>query len=79
MAPNPKVQAAFRAMKVLGIKEAKVKPVLKKLLRLYERKWELIEEENYRALVDAIFEEDENIEQQEKKPENDVNVCNLIS
>lgn len=79
MAPNPRVQAAFRAMKVLGIKEAKVKPVLKKLLRLYEKKWELIEEENYRALVDAIFEEDENIEQQEKKPGNDVNVCNLIS
>lgn len=60
MAPNPKVVAAYRAMSSLGIHESKVKPVLKKLLRLYEKNWELIEEENYRALADAIFEEDEN-------------------
>lgn len=60
MAPNPKVVAAYRAMSSLGIQESKVKPVLKKLLRLYEKNWELIEEENYRALADAIFEEDEN-------------------
>lgn len=52
--------AAYRAMTVLGIQEVKVKPVLKKLLKLYDKNWELIEEENYRALVDAIFEEEEN-------------------
>lgn len=60
MAPNPKVVAAYRAMSSLGIEEYKVKPVLKKLLKLYDRNWELIEEENYRALADAIFDEDEN-------------------
>lgn len=59
MAPNPKVAAAYRAMTNLGIQEVKVKPVLKKLLKLYDKNWELIEEENYRALADAIFEEDE--------------------
>ena len=60
MAPNARVARAFRAMKVLGIPEEKVKPVLKNLIKLYEKNWELIEEENYRALADAIFElEDE--------------------
>jgi len=44
----------------LGIHESKVKPVLKKLLKLYDKNWELIEEESYRALADAIFEEEEN-------------------
>jgi hypothetical protein len=59
MAPNPRVAAAFRAMKDIGIKEDKVKPVLKKLLKLYDKNWELIEEENYRALADSIFEEED--------------------
>jgi hypothetical protein len=60
--PNPKIAAAFIAMKALGIAEAKVKPVLKKLLKLYDKNWELIEEGNYRALVDAIFDEADNFE-----------------
>lgn len=59
MAPNPRVRKAFHAMKVIGIPEEKVKPVLKDLLKLYDRNWELIEEENYRALADAILERDE--------------------
>lgn len=59
MAPNPKVVSAFRAMRVLGISEEKVKPVLKNLLKLYDKNWELIEEENYRALADAIFDQEE--------------------
>lgn len=61
MAPNAKVSAAYRAMAALGIVESQVKPVLKKLLKLYDKNWELIEEENYRALADAIFEDDENM------------------
>ncbi|KAL3029122.1 hypothetical protein AAZX31_03G148300 [Glycine max] len=60
MAPNPRVVAAFTAMANLGIHESKVKPVLKKLLKLYDKNWALIEEESYRALADAIFEEEEN-------------------
>ena len=59
MPPNPKVAKAFRAMRDLGISEEKVKPVLKNLLKLYDKNWDLIEEENYRALADAIFYSDE--------------------
>lgn len=59
MAPNPRVAKAFRAMRAIGIVEEKVKPVLKDLLKLYDKNWELIEEENYRALADAILERDE--------------------
>lgn len=42
-------------MKALGISEDVVKPVLKQLLRVFEKNWELIEDENYRALADAVF------------------------
>ncbi|KAK4573207.1 hypothetical protein RGQ29_031250 [Quercus rubra] len=70
MAPNPKVAAAFRAMKDIGVKEDKVKPVLKKLLKLYDKNWQLIEEENYRVLADAVFEEDENEAVEKRK------ICN---
>ncbi|KAG9150545.1 hypothetical protein Leryth_010913 [Lithospermum erythrorhizon] len=66
MAPNPKVKEAFRAMEGLGITEEKVKPVLKKLIQVYEKNWELIEAENYRVLADAIF------DFEESKPEEDV-------
>ncbi|KAG5252309.1 histone-lysine N-methyltransferase SUVR [Salix suchowensis] len=59
MAPNPRVVNAFRAMRAIGIRENQVKPVLKKMLKLYDKNWALIEEENYRALADAIFEEEE--------------------
>ncbi|KAE8679649.1 Histone-lysine N-methyltransferase SUVR4 [Hibiscus syriacus] len=59
MTPNPRVVQAFRSMKEIGISDEKVKPVLKKLLKLYDRNWELIESENYRILADAIFEEED--------------------
>lgn len=65
MAPNPRVAKAFRAMRDLGIPEEKTKPVLKRLLKLYEKNWVLIEEENYRALADAIFDQ----EDQEETPQ----------
>ncbi|XP_048137905.1 probable inactive histone-lysine N-methyltransferase SUVR2 isoform X3 [Rhodamnia argentea] len=68
MAPNPRVKAAFMAMRDIGISEDKLKPVLKKLLKVYDKKWELIEEENYRVLADAIFdEEDDKVEVQKRK------------
>ncbi|XP_041004192.1 probable inactive histone-lysine N-methyltransferase SUVR2 isoform X2 [Juglans microcarpa x Juglans regia] len=67
MAPNPRVAAAFRAMGDIGISQDKVKPVLKNLLKLYDKCWELIEEENYRALADAIFEEEETKVMEQKK------------
>ncbi|KAH6766660.1 hypothetical protein C2S52_017643 [Perilla frutescens var. hirtella] len=65
-----RVTNAFRAMRAIGVKEDKVKPVLKSLLKLYNKNWVLIEEENYRALADAIFERDEN--EVEECPEKDV-------
>ncbi|CAJ2651788.1 probable inactive histone-lysine N-methyltransferase SUVR2 isoform X2 [Trifolium pratense] len=68
--PNPKIAAALTAMGALGIDEAKVKSVLKKLLKLYDKNWELIEEENYRALLDAIFEEGDNFEEPEQQNKN---------
>ncbi|KAL3620560.1 hypothetical protein CASFOL_035472 [Castilleja foliolosa] len=51
-----KVAKAVDAMKSIGIPSDKVKPVLKDLLKLYDRNWAYIEAENYRALADAIFE-----------------------
>lgn len=56
---HPKVDKAYNAMKKLGIAPEIVKPILKKLLQLYDKNWEFIEGENYRALVDAIFEYNE--------------------
>ncbi|XP_022886769.1 probable inactive histone-lysine N-methyltransferase SUVR2 [Olea europaea var. sylvestris] len=68
MPPNSRVAKSFHAMKAIGVSEDKVQPVLKNLLRLFDKNWELIEEENYRALADAIFEreEAEAIEQSKK-------------
>lgn len=60
MSGNPKVVNAFRVTRALGIPDAEIKPVLKGLLRMYDKKWELIEEDNYRTLIDAYFESKEN-------------------
>ncbi|XP_010475044.1 PREDICTED: probable inactive histone-lysine N-methyltransferase SUVR1 [Camelina sativa] len=59
MAPNPKIKKACAAMKLLGIQEAKVKLVLKNLLEAYDNKWDFIEAEDYKVLIDAIFEEED--------------------
>ncbi|KAJ0077991.1 hypothetical protein Patl1_37397 [Pistacia atlantica] len=67
MAPNRIVLKAFKAMKAIGISENKAKPVLQKLLKLYEKNWKLIEEENYRALADASFEEEDAKVSEQKK------------
>ncbi|KAL9235709.1 hypothetical protein vseg_010448 [Gypsophila vaccaria] len=74
MAPTSKdrVKKAFRAMKDIGITEDKTKPALKKLLKVFDKNWDAIEEENYRVLADAIFEyeEIESVEREKKKSEN---------
>ncbi|KAL3649787.1 hypothetical protein CASFOL_006190 [Castilleja foliolosa] len=54
-----RVAKAFSAMKSLGIPDETTRPVLKKLFKLYDKNWELIEEDNYRTLADAIFEYDD--------------------
>ncbi|XVF42345.1 hypothetical protein PTKIN_Ptkin01aG0354200 [Pterospermum kingtungense] len=64
---NERVRKAFTATRALGIPDQEVKPVLKNLLKLYDKKWELIEAEDYRALIDAYFEskEDKGLEEKE--------------
>ncbi|KAL1294300.1 hypothetical protein AAHE18_19G132600 [Arachis hypogaea] len=56
MAPNPRVTNAYNAMRTLGISDDEVRPVLKRLLKVYGNSWELIEEDNYQTLVHAYFE-----------------------
>ncbi|XP_019427771.1 PREDICTED: histone-lysine N-methyltransferase SUVR4 [Lupinus angustifolius] len=73
MAPDPRVAKAFNASRALGISDEEMKPVLKYLLNVYGGKWELIEEDNYRTLVDAYFElkEDKQTEGKKKAPISD--------
>ncbi|KAL5702420.1 [histone H3]-lysine(4) N-trimethyltransferase [Ranunculus cassubicifolius] len=49
---------ALNALNDFGIDEKRVKPILKRLLKLYDNNWEPIEDENYRVLIDAIFEQE---------------------
>nr|GEY76413.1 probable inactive histone-lysine N-methyltransferase SUVR1 isoform X2 [Tanacetum cinerariifolium] len=46
-------------LKLLGISEKNVRLALKPLLKAYENNWTYIEEENYRVLIDAIFDPEE--------------------
>ncbi|KAF3777880.1 Histone-lysine N-methyltransferase [Nymphaea thermarum] len=57
MAPHSRFKSAVQAMRDIGIPSKTVKPVLRKLLELYDDNWALIEEESYRTLADAIFEQ----------------------
>lgn len=47
---------ACKAMKPFGISAETVKSALKRLLEAYEKNWTYIEEDNYRVLIEAIFE-----------------------
>ena len=59
MAPNARIQAAFTAMHNMGMEDdKKIKIVIKKLLRLYDKNWKMIEEGNYTVLVNAILDDD---------------------
>ncbi|KAL8160699.1 hypothetical protein V2J09_002236 [Rumex salicifolius] len=61
MAPNSQAHAAYLAMKAFGIDDGpKIKRVLKTLLKVYDKNWKMIEEENYRVLINAIFDDDNN-------------------
>lgn len=53
------INAAFKAMKEIGIPEKKTKRALTKLLNLFDKKWDLIVAENYRLLADTIFEDED--------------------
>ncbi|KAH6803362.1 hypothetical protein C2S51_000362 [Perilla frutescens var. frutescens] len=63
MAPvDERVHKAFHAMKSIGISPETTKPILKQLLKLYDKNWQLIEEDNYRTLADSIFQYEEDKE-----------------
>ncbi|KAM3390039.1 hypothetical protein ACQJBY_011915 [Aegilops geniculata] len=57
---NARARRAVKAMKLLGISREQTAPVLKRLVQLYDDNWQLIEAESYRALADAIFDEQAN-------------------
>ena len=59
MATRERARCAFKATRALGIQDEEVKPVLLNLLKLFHMNWELIEAEDYRALIDAYFESKE--------------------
>ncbi|XBJ04755.1 hypothetical protein VPH35_023647 [Triticum aestivum] len=54
---NVRARRAVKAMKLLGISREQTAPVLRRLVELYDDNWQLIEAESYRALADAIFDE----------------------
>jgi len=54
-AKTDRAKKALDAMKPLGFSRKQAAPVLKKLLKIYNNNWELIEDECYRALADAIL------------------------
>lgn len=59
MDTRERASCAFKATRALGIRDEEVKPVLFNLLKLFDMNWELIEAEDYRALIDAYFESKE--------------------
>ncbi|XP_031502518.1 probable inactive histone-lysine N-methyltransferase SUVR2 isoform X2 [Nymphaea colorata] len=71
MAPHSRFNSAVQAMRDIGIPSKTVKPVLRKLLELYDDNWALIEEESYRALADAIFEQQDSQKDAKIKEEDD--------
>ncbi|KAI3904270.1 hypothetical protein MKW92_024340 [Papaver armeniacum] len=71
MSTNARALMALNAMKAIGISGEIVKPVLKNLLKVYDKNWQLIEDENYRVLADAIFEYEENKGNEKQKVEAD--------
>uniref|UniRef100_A0ACD5U3X2 Uncharacterized protein n=1 Tax=Avena sativa TaxID=4498 RepID=A0ACD5U3X2_AVESA len=67
-----RARRALAAMKALGFPKKQILAVLKRLIKLYvdEKKWELIEAENYRVLADAILDAQANGNgDQEQEPE----------
>lgn len=53
------VTKALNVTRALGIPDEEVKPILNNLLRVYDKNWTLIEEGNYRTLLDAYFDHKE--------------------
>ncbi|CAA0817459.1 Histone-lysine N-methyltransferase SUVR2 [Striga hermonthica] len=60
MAPKKNLINAYKAMKDLGYSQNIVRPIVKQLLTLYEDNWTLIEEDNYKVLIEAILDSEDN-------------------
>ncbi|GJW92204.1 putative reverse transcriptase domain-containing protein [Tanacetum coccineum] len=58
-ANQKRTKKACNALKHLGISAKAIRLALKGLLKAYENNWMYIEEENYKVLIDAIFEPEE--------------------
>ncbi|XP_023537142.1 histone-lysine N-methyltransferase SUVR4-like [Cucurbita pepo subsp. pepo] len=67
MSSKEKIVKALSATRSIGIPDDQVKPILRDLLKTYDGNWKLIEEDNYRTLVDAYFEHKENEELEGKR------------
>lgn len=68
-----KARLALDAMRRLGFSRKQATPVLKRLFRLLDRKWEPIEAESYRALADAIL-DDQLQSQSQSQPQHQVHL-----
>ncbi|KAK9991699.1 hypothetical protein SO802_026684 [Lithocarpus litseifolius] len=66
MPPKRKVTVACKAMKSIGFPESEVKPVLNRLLELSDYNWGYIENDEYRALIEALLQKKQ---EQEKSVE----------
>ncbi|XP_075653793.1 uncharacterized protein LOC142624159 [Castanea sativa] len=66
MPPKRKVTVACKAMKSIGFPENEVKPVLNRLLESSDYNWGYIENDEYRALIEALLQKKQ---EQEKSVE----------
>ncbi|XP_010549653.1 PREDICTED: histone-lysine N-methyltransferase SUVR4 isoform X2 [Tarenaya hassleriana] len=73
MTINERARKAIMTAGMLGIPPEKAKRALRQLLRVFDRKWEPIEEENYRALIDACFYDEDEKETGKKESVIEVN------
>ncbi|KAL8545114.1 hypothetical protein ACS0TY_005348 [Phlomoides rotata] len=65
LSARARVGRAYKAMNKLGYQTTVVKPVLQELLKLYEKDWVHIENDNYQVLVDAVLDSEEQKARQE--------------
>ncbi|RAL38347.1 hypothetical protein DM860_002325 [Cuscuta australis] len=74
MAPNVRWRygKAYKAMNALGYSTEIVKPILKKLLDVYEKNWDLIEEQNYSVLLDSILDSEDKMGSLEQKDDEEL-------
>ncbi|GER52234.1 histone-lysine N-methyltransferase SUVR4 [Striga asiatica] len=60
MPPKQNYTKAYKAMKGMGYSQSIVRPIVKQLLTLYEDNWTLIEDDNYKVLIEAILDSEDN-------------------